>query len=474
MRKRVRQFIAATAAVFAVLIASLWLAVVILKPGPEGRIVLATGGASGLYQDLAETYVADLARNGVKLELKPEIEGTNTLRALLAGSGNEVHGGIVKGGMVSSLQGKLASADDRKEHDREASSLRSVGRLFVEPIWVFYRGPGQVRSLNDFKGKRIVVGSATSGSRLVVAKLLKANGIDAGNSTFVFEDLSEDAAALIGGKYDVAFVVAAAETPKVQKLLRVPSILLMNFAPEADAYIGRFPSLSKVVLHQAAVEFAPDLPSADITLLAVTAALVVRADLHPALTTLLTRAVQRNPKRGFDKEGDPALFFEAGKFPNIQDPEFDVAPDIRTLYRTSEVPFLLRTVAPLAQRLGISFWVPAFIHQNGSQTLLLLIPLLSVLLPLTRILPMAYNWSIRRRLLYWYRQLKGLENSLVPNGGDSHLVEKLAELDRIDLAARRIRVPLNFSDQLYDLRGHIDLVRRRMIPDAADTKRAAE
>jgi len=222
------------------------------------------------------------------------------------------------------------------------------------------------------------------------------------------------------------------------------------------------------------VEFAPDLPSADITLLAVTAALVVRADLHPALTTLLTRAVQRNPKRGFDKEGDPALFFEAGKFPYIQDPEFDVAPDIRTLYRTSEVPFLLRTVAPLAQRLGISFWVPAFIHQNGSQTLLLLIPLLSVLLPLTRILPMAYNWSIRRRLLYWYRQLKGLENSLVPNGGDSHLVEKLAELDRIDLAARRIRVPLNFSDQLYDLRGHIDLVRRRMIPDAADTKRAAE
>ena len=474
MRRRVRQFIAATAAILVGIIATLWLAVIIFKPGPQGRIVLATGGANGLYHELAETYVADLARNGITLELRPQLEGTNSVRALLSASTGEAHAGIIKGGMLSSLQGKLVSLDDRKEHEREANALRSVGRLFVEPIWVFYRGPGQARSLNDFKGKRILVGSATSGARLVVMKLLKANGIDASNSTIVTEDLAEDAAEILSNKVDVAFVIAAAETPKVQKLLRVPSILLMNFAPEADAYVGRFPSLSKVQLHQGAVEFAPDLPSADITLLAVTAALVVRTDLHPDLMTLLARAVQRNPKRGFDKEGDPILFYEASKFPNIQDPEFDVSPDIRTLYRTNEVPFLLRTFAPIAKKMGLNFWVPAFIHQNGSQLILLLIPLLTVLLPLTRILPMAYNWSIRRRLLRWYQQLKSLEASIQANGNDTHLGEKLAELDRIDHAVRRIRVPLNFSDQLYDLRGHIDLVRRRLLPRNDQPRRAAE
>ena len=54
------------------------------------------------------------------------------------------------------------------------------------------------------------------------------------------------------------------------------------------------------------------------------------------------------------------------------------------------------------------------------------------------------------------------------------LPARLAELDRIDQAVRRIRVPLNFSDQLYDLRGHIDLVRQRLLPSLAGRPRFAE
>ena len=475
MRKRVRQFIIAVASIFVGIIAALWLAVVILKPGPTGKIVLATGGAGGLYNELAATYVDDLARRGVTLVLRPDLEGANTLNALLSASGTEAQAGIVKGGMVSSLQGKLASAEDRREHEREADSLRSVGRLFAEPIWVFYRGPKQIRSLSEFKGKRIMVGSAQSGSRLVVNQLLKANGVDASNSTILTEELSDDATALINGAgVDVAFVIAAAETPKVQKLLRVPNIFLMNFAPDADAYVNRFPALSKLVLRQGAIEFAPEIPSAEITLLSVSAALVVRKDLHPALLTLLTHAVIHNPKRGFDKDGDPILFYEAGKYPSIQDPEYELVPDARALYRSGELPTLLRTLAPLAQSMRIKFWVPAFVHQHGSQVLLLLIPILSVLLPLTRILPATYNWSVRRRLLYWYRQLKHLENQLQLDGDAEHRQVSLDELERIDHAVRRIRVPLNFSDQLYDLRGHINLVRQRLQAMNAAVSRAAE
>ncbi len=474
MRRRVRQFLAATAAVFAGIIAILWLAIAILKPGPEGRIVLATGGAGGAYHEFAETLVADLARSGVTLELKQKVEGAGTLKALLAATDSEAQGGIIKGGMLSSLQGRYASLEDRKEHEREANGLRSVGRLFIEPIWVFYRGARQVRSLSEFKGKRIMVGSAQSGTRLVAVQLLKANGIDASNSTLVYEELTEDAAALMSDKVDVAITIAVAESPKVQKLLRVPNILLMSFAADAEAYANRFPSLSKVVLHQGVVEFAPDLPSADITLLATSTALVVRADLHPALALLLARAIQRNPKRSFDREGDPVLFYEPGKYPSIQDPEYEISPDIKALYQSGEMPFLLRTFAPMAKSMGMKFWVPAFVHVNGSRTILLLIPLLSILLPLTRILPMAYNWSIRRRLLHWYRQLKAMEATIHPGGGDAHVAEKLHDLERIDTAIRRIRVPLAYSDQLYDLRGHVNLVRQRLIQSTTPLGRAAE
>ena len=71
LRRTVRQFIGTTLAIIIGLTAALWLTMTIVKPGPQGKIILATGGAGGLYHQLAQTYVAELARNGVTLELRP-------------------------------------------------------------------------------------------------------------------------------------------------------------------------------------------------------------------------------------------------------------------------------------------------------------------------------------------------------------------------------------------------------------------
>jgi uncharacterized protein len=472
MRPKVKRFLQMTAAIFIGIIFAIWALIAILKPGPPGRIVLATGGASGLYHEMAKTFVDEMKRNGITLVLRPDLEGTATVGALLSNS-SDIHGGFVKGGVSGSLMGRYASDEDRKLHDKEAHALRSVGRLFYEPIWVFYRGPDQVASLREFRGKKIYIGSAKGGSRLVITRLLKANGVDASNSTLITEELPEDAAPLTSGAADVAFVISAPETQKVQKLLRASDILLMNFEGEADAYANRFPAISKLVLRQGGIEFDPSIPSADITLLTTTAALVVRKEMHPALLSLLTQTVLHHPKPGFDPSGDPVLFYKAGEFPSTVDPEYEVAPESRAIYKSAELPFLLRTLAPAAARNGLPFWVVALAHQHGTQLLLLLIPILSVLVPLTRLLPTAYNWSIRRRLLYWYRQLKALEFSIDQSPTLDHIEEKEAELDRIDHAVSRIKVPLNYSDQLYDLRGHIDLVRRRLTPRVA-LKSAAE
>jgi hypothetical protein len=43
-----------------------------------------------------------------------------------------------------------------------------------------------------------------------------------------------------------------------------------------------------------------------------------------------------------------------------------------------------------------------------------------------------------------------------------HLAQKQAEIERIDEAVSRIRFPLTFSNQLYNLRSHIDIVRRKV------------
>jgi hypothetical protein len=245
-------------------------------------------------------------------------------------------------------------------------------------------------------------------------------------------------------------------------LLKEPNIQLMDFSSEAESYDNRFPAIGRVVLRRGAVEFNPLLPPSDITLLTTTAALVVRADMHPALISLLTQAVINNPRSGFDDNGDPVLFFKSGQFPTVDDPEFQVSKDTRSVYKNGDLPLVLRHLAPLNAQFGVPFSFTAFAHSYAARALLILIPLLALLLPLMRALPALYVWMVRRRLVYWYRQLKKLERTLDSRGGKYDLEVHQAEIERIDSAVRRIRVPNYFSNELYDLRLHINLVRQRL------------
>ena len=140
-----------------------WAAGRFAEPAAVGKIVIATGGSVGTYNALATTWRAELARNGIDAELRPSAEGFATLRALLDPKSG-IDAGFVKGGLVGSLQGRLASAKAKDWHERELDNLRSLGRLFHEPIWVFTRGDLPIESLRDLKDKRILVGTRESGA----------------------------------------------------------------------------------------------------------------------------------------------------------------------------------------------------------------------------------------------------------------------------------------------------------------------
>src|SRR5688572_14615491 len=443
--------------------------------GSDGKIVLATGGQSH-YQELGAAYEKTLEPYGVDVQMRPAVEGLKTLKGLVA-EPPEFDAAFIKGGLVGSMQGRLARSKAQDWQSKELGKLRSVGRLFYEPIWVFVRSDFAGQSLRDLKGRPVLTGTSESGTRRIAAQLLRANAIEVGkdNPLMIAEDLAPDGNQLLAGKADAAFIIQPADAELVQKLLHVQGIRLLNFALEADAYANRFPALSKVMLNRGAVEFEPLTPPDDITLLATSTALVIRADLDPALIDLLSHAVLNNPRSAFDKTGDPVLFHRPGTFPHISDPEYRVPEETRLVYKTGELPVALRSIAPAVHEAGFPYSVTAFAADHGAQTVLLVIPSLVILIPLMRSLPGIYSWFIRRRLLYWYRQLKALENALdvpVPAYGD--LARHQAEIERIDSGVRRIRYPLNFSDQFYHLRLHIDLVRQRLFQKPQVVRMAAE
>ena len=129
-----------------------------VKPAPPKHLVLASAGQEGRYNYYAKLYQQFLARNGVTLELRPTSGAMQSLTALMAAdSGVDV--GFIQGGT-----GYGANAPD----------LVSLGALYYEPLWVFYRGK-PINDLDGLRGRKIAIGGEESGTRALALQLLALN-----------------------------------------------------------------------------------------------------------------------------------------------------------------------------------------------------------------------------------------------------------------------------------------------------------
>ena len=91
------------------------------------------------------------------------------------------------------------------------------------------------------------------------------------------------------------------------------------------------------------------------------------------------------------------------------------------------------------------------------------------LLPLSRVVPPLYVWKVRSRIYRWYGQLRNVEAAVeqAVEKGDAHerqriYVEQMARLDDIERRVNQLTIPLSFAEELYDLRSHINFVRKRL------------
>jgi hypothetical protein len=316
-----------------------------------------------------------------------------------------------------------------------APGLKSLGSLFYEPVWLLTRGQKPPRNIGELKGKRIAIGMKGSGTRVLARTLLSANGVYGDNSTLVNVGGAEARALLGFGKVDAAIFVSAKLSPGLLAQLRRPNIHLMNFS-RAKAYMRQYAYLSEVSLPRGALGLESDTPSRDVTMLAPTAALVVRDDLHPALTNLLMATITKVHKPG-------GLTTPAGVFPSHRFLDFPIDEDAQRYLKSG--PSFLRRVLP--------FWAAVM----AERLMIMLVPLLTLLFPLFKIAPPAYRWGIRRRIYRWYGELREIEEQF--RKGDSVLKELVERLDRIQIQVGELHVPLGHTEQLYHLRLHIDFVK---------------
>ena len=397
--------------------------VFIIETLPPRTIVMATGAEGGANYELGVRYREILVQAGVNLQLLPTSGGLENL-ARLRDPKSGVGVGFIQGGTTSK---------------KESPDLESLGTVFYEPLWLFYRSEigGGIQAL---RGRRLSIGPEGSGGRALALELVKRTKIDSIIGELLGFAPQVAAEKLIAGDIDAAFIVTAWDSPVVQRLITAKGIEVASF-PRADAYVALYPFLNKLTLPTGVGDLAMNRPPADVVLLAPKASLAVRADLHPAIQYLLLNAAVQI-------HSQPGIFQKAGQFPAAELIDLPVSGEAQRFYKTGR-PFLQE---------HLPFWIATLVEK----ILVVFVPMAALLYPMFKFLPQIYDWIMQLKIRRLYDEMRLIESEMGAEGHGHDADAMIAKLDRLDERANRLRLPRVYASMLYTMRMHINLVRSRL------------
>ncbi len=388
---------------------------------PPRSLRIATGMKGGAYFAFAQEYARLLADDGITLEVVPTAGSVENLDLLKRGAVS-----------LALVQGGSASPEDRNE-------LQSLGSLFLEPVWVFARAEANVHRFADLEGKRVSIGATGSGTRLLALQLLTANDITESNTRLISAGTSETVRALSQGEIDAAILVSSVTAPVIHDLLMTPGLAPVDWE-RAAAYERLFPFLTPVVLSEGVLDLARNVPPRDTSLVATSASLAARRDLHAGLIPALLNVVTRVHQGG-------GILEHRRQFPSVDLVDLPLNQDASRYIRNGP-SFLYR-------------WLPYGTAVVLDRLKILVLPFIALLIPLFRIAPPLYQWRIRSRIYRWYAEVREIDTALLSESKPDleSLRTRLRILER-DVAS--ISVPLAYTGEQYHLRLHIRLLQERL------------
>ncbi len=396
------------------------------KPAPPSEIVLAVAPDECGSKYFTRRYRDYLASHGVALRVV-QTDGSARNVDLLADGASGVDIAFVQSGTASK------------------PGLTSYGALTHVPLWFFHRVE-QVTDPGALRGRRIAVGPAGSASHRLTTEILALSGAEKAPTQLIPMSRAQGVAAFEAKTVDAVVIAESAEARVVQRLAATPGIRLLSI-DRGEAYARKIPFVHRLVLARGTFDLGQDLPPQDVVLLAQSANLVGRADLHPAVNYLLLAAARSIHGRG-------GLLDNPEEFPAPLRSGFEINAQAARFY-TSGPPWLFAV---------LPYWIAIWVDRLW----LMILPLLAFLLPLARVAPTLYSWRARAPLNRMYANLKAIELEIENADSVDGLDALRDRLRRLSSDVMSIRIPLSYAEHFYIFREHVELLERRI-----DARRSA-
>lgn len=213
------------------------------KPAAQKFINIATGGTSGTYFPLGGALADILNKNIAGCNASAQSTGAAVANVNLLSQGKVE---------IAFLQNDIAyyaANGTEMFKDKQVASLQGLAALYPETVQIVTLKDSGIKTVADFKGKRIAVGAAGSGTEANARQILAVYGMTYDDVKVQYLSFGEAAGALKDGNVDAAFVTAGHPTAAIQDIATQNDVQLVAVEPEkADELIKSYPFYTKLVI----------------------------------------------------------------------------------------------------------------------------------------------------------------------------------------------------------------------------------
>ncbi len=209
-----------------------------IAPAGE-RLTMGTGGTAGVYYPLGGAMAQLITNKNPTIDVSAQSTGA-TGENLRLTEVRDIDHAIVQNDLTHAAFNGLAPFNSK------LGNLRAIARLYPEYLHVVATTESGIKSVGDFKDKRVSVGARGSGNEANCRQIFDFYGLNYDNIKPIFLPYGETADMFKDRQIDAFVFTIGTPNPAIQDITTMQTI---QFVPvdgkERDAIVAKFPYFAK-------------------------------------------------------------------------------------------------------------------------------------------------------------------------------------------------------------------------------------
>ena len=255
------------------------------KTDSKKDYILATGGTGGTYYPFGGAIANIWNTKLDNMNVTAQATGASAENLRLINKGEAEYGIVQNDVMDYAYNGTDLFAGEK------LTNIQTIGTLYPEVVQIAVSKASGIKSISDFKGKRISVGDAGSGVEFNAKQILEGYGLtfdDIKKSNLSFKESAEG---IQNGTLDGCFITAGVPNSALQELAFTAGLILIPVdGAAADKICSKYSFYTKTTIPGGTYKGTDE----DTPALAIKATLAVSSKLSEDIVYDMTKALFEN------------------------------------------------------------------------------------------------------------------------------------------------------------------------------------